>query len=78
MLGGYAGLAELRAQKRRALAPGVNRLRQVTSAISQDGTNQVNIIKSSADSKAAAELRSAYDEAKRLSGYTTKQVSEVA
>lgn len=34
----------------------VNRLRQVTSAISQDGTNQVNIIKSSADSKAAAEF----------------------
>jgi regulator of protease activity HflC (stomatin/prohibitin superfamily) len=34
----------------------VNRLRQVTSAISQDGSNQVNIIKSSADSKAAAEF----------------------
>lgn len=34
----------------------VNRLRQVTSAISQDGHNQVNIIKSSADSKAAAEF----------------------
>lgn len=30
------------------------------------------------DSKAAAELRSAYEEAKRLSGYATKQVSEVA
>ena len=29
------------------------------------------------DSKAAAELRAAYDEAKRLSGFTTKQVSEV-
>jgi len=29
------------------------------------------------DSKAAAELRRAYEEAKRLSGYTTKQVSEV-
>ena len=28
-------------------------------------------------SKAAAELRAAYDEAKRLSGFTTKQVSEV-
>ena len=34
----------------------VNRLRQVTSAISQDGMNQVNIIKSGADSKAAAEF----------------------
>ncbi len=29
-------------------------------------------------SKAAAELRRAYEEAKRLSGYSTKQVSEVA
>jgi chromosome partitioning protein len=29
-------------------------------------------------SKAASELRSAYREAKRLSGFTTKQVSEVA
>lgn len=30
------------------------------------------------DGKAAAELRAAYDEAKRLSGYTTKPISEVA
>ena len=30
------------------------------------------------DSKAAGELRSAYEEAKRISGYTTKQISEVA
>ncbi|KMS50394.1 hypothetical protein V474_12570 [Novosphingobium barchaimii LL02] len=30
------------------------------------------------DGKAAAELRAAYDEAKRLSGYTTKLISEVA
>jgi chromosome partitioning protein len=30
------------------------------------------------DGKAAAELRAAYDEAKRLSGYTTKPLSEVA
>ncbi|CKY74085.1 Uncharacterised protein [Mycobacterium tuberculosis] len=29
-------------------------------------------------SKAALELRAAYDEAKRLSGFATKQVSEVA
>lgn len=34
----------------------VNRLRQVTSAIRQDGANQVNIIKSSADRQAAAEF----------------------
>ena len=30
------------------------------------------------DGKAAAELRAAYEEAKRLSGYTTKPISEVA
>ncbi len=30
------------------------------------------------DGKAAAELRAAYNEAKRLSGYTTKPISEVA
>jgi regulator of protease activity HflC (stomatin/prohibitin superfamily) len=34
----------------------VNRLRQVTSAIRQDGANQVNIIKSSADRTAATEF----------------------
>ncbi len=37
----------------------VNRLRQVTSAIKQDGTNQVNIIKSSADRQAAIEFAKA-------------------
>lgn len=34
----------------------VNRLRQVTSAIRQDGANQVNIIKSTADRTAATEF----------------------
>lgn len=34
----------------------VNRLRQVTSAIKQDGSNQVNIIKSTADRQAATEF----------------------
>ena len=34
----------------------VNRLRQVTSAIRQDGTNQVNIIASTAEREAAAEF----------------------
>jgi len=34
----------------------VNRLRQVTSAIKQDGANQVNIIKSTADRQAATEF----------------------
>ncbi len=34
----------------------VNRLRQVTSSIKQDGTNQVNIISSTAERQAAAEF----------------------
>lgn len=34
----------------------VNRLRQVTSAIKQDGANQVNIIRSTADRQAAVEF----------------------
>lgn len=37
----------------------VNRLRQVTSAIKQDGTNQVSIITSSAERKAAVEFAKA-------------------
>ena len=34
----------------------VNRLRQVTSSIKQDGTNQVNIISSTAERQAAVEF----------------------
>jgi hypothetical protein len=34
----------------------VNRLRQVTGAIQQDGTNRVNLIRSGAEREAAAEL----------------------
>jgi regulator of protease activity HflC (stomatin/prohibitin superfamily) len=34
----------------------VNRLRQVTAAIQQDGSNRVNVIRSGADREAAAEL----------------------
>jgi regulator of protease activity HflC (stomatin/prohibitin superfamily) len=34
----------------------VNRLRQVTAAIQQDGTNRVNVIRSGAEREAAAEL----------------------
>ena len=37
----------------------VNRLRQVTSAIKQDGTNQVNIIASTAEMQAAVEFAKA-------------------
>jgi hypothetical protein len=34
----------------------VNRLRQVTAAIQQDGSNRVNVIRSGADREAAAEF----------------------
>lgn len=53
----------------------VNRLRQVTSAISQDGANQVNIIKSSADSKAAAEFARAAAQRPLIVGKALQQIS---
>lgn len=53
----------------------VNRLRQVTSAINQDGVNQVNIIKSSADSKAAAEFARAAAQRPMIVGKALQQIS---
>ncbi len=53
----------------------VNRLRQVTSAIHQDGANQVNIIKSSADSRAAAEFARAAAQRPLIVGQALKQIS---
>lgn len=53
----------------------VNRLRQVTSAISQDGANQVSIIKSSADSKAAAEFARAASQRPLIVGKALHQIS---
>jgi hypothetical protein len=53
----------------------VNRLRQVTSAISQDGHNQVNIIKSSADSKAAAEFARAAAQRPLIVGKALQHIS---
>jgi regulator of protease activity HflC (stomatin/prohibitin superfamily) len=53
----------------------VNRLRQVTSAISQDGHNQVNIIKSSADSKAAAEFARAAAQRPYIVGKALQTIS---
>lgn len=53
----------------------VNRLRQVTSAISQDGANQVNIIKSSAESKAAAEFARAAAQRPLIVGKALQQIS---
>lgn len=53
----------------------VNRLRQVTSAISQDGSNQVNIIKSSADRQAAAEFARAQAQRPLIVGKALQAIS---
>ncbi len=53
----------------------VNRLRQVTSAISQDGSNQVNIIKSSADRQAAAEFARAAAQRPLIVGKALQHIS---
>jgi regulator of protease activity HflC (stomatin/prohibitin superfamily) len=53
----------------------VNRLRQVTSAINQDGINQVNIIKSSADSRAAAEFARAASQRPFIVGKALQVIS---
>ena len=54
----------------------VNRLRQVTSAISQDGSNQVNIIKSSADRTAATEFARAAAQRPLIVGKALQRISE--
>ena len=59
----------------------VNRLRQVTSAIKQDGANQVNIITSTADRQAAIEFAKAGAIRPRIVGEAMKSItanSEVA
>lgn len=56
----------------------VNRLRQVTSAISQDGANQVNIIKSSADRQAAAEFARAAAQRPLIVGKALQHISSDA
>jgi regulator of protease activity HflC (stomatin/prohibitin superfamily) len=53
----------------------VNRLRQVTSAILQDGHNQVNIIKSSADRQAAAEFARAAAQRPLIVGKALQTIS---
>lgn len=53
----------------------VNRLRQVTSAIRQDGTNQVNIIKSTADRTSASEFAKASAKRPNIVGEALQQVS---
>ncbi len=54
----------------------VNRLRQVTSTIKQDGTNQVNIITSTADRQAAVEFAKAGAIRPEIVGTGLKEISE--
>lgn len=54
----------------------VNRLRQVTSAIRQDGANQVSIIKSSADRQAAIEFARAAGMRPLIVGQALQKISQ--
>jgi regulator of protease activity HflC (stomatin/prohibitin superfamily) len=54
----------------------VNRLRQVTAAISQDGTNQVNIITSTAERQAAIEFAKAAAMRPQIVGAALQKISE--
>ena len=53
----------------------VNRLRQVTSSIKQDGANQVNIITSTADRQAAIEFAKAGAIRPRIVGQAMQQIT---
>ena len=54
----------------------VNRLRQVTSAIKQDGTNQVNIITSTAERQAAIEFAKADAMRPQIVGLALQKISQ--
>lgn len=54
----------------------VNRLRQVTSAIKQDGTNQVNIIHSTAERAAAVEFAKAAAIRPKIVGEALRQIAK--
>ena len=54
----------------------VNRLRQVTAAIKQDGANQVNIITSTAEREAASEFAKAVALRPRIVGQTLGEISQ--
>jgi hypothetical protein len=54
----------------------VNRLRQVTSAIKQDGANQVNIITSTADRQAAIEFAKAGAMRPRIVGEAMQEIAK--
>lgn len=54
----------------------VNRLRQVTSAIKQDGLNQVNVIKSKAESEASIEFAKAASIRPKIVSATIRKISQ--
>ena len=54
----------------------VNRLRQVTSAIRQDGANQVNVISSTAERQAAVEFAKARAMRPEIVGHALREISE--
>jgi regulator of protease activity HflC (stomatin/prohibitin superfamily) len=54
----------------------VNRLRQVTAAIKQDGTNQVNVITSTAERQAAIEFAKAAVMRPQIVGQALQRISE--
>jgi hypothetical protein len=54
----------------------VNRLRQVTAAIKQDGANQVNIITSTAERQAAIEFAKAAAMRPQIVGAALQKISE--
>ena len=54
----------------------VNRLRQVTSAIKQDGANQVSIITSTAEREAAIEFAKAAAIRPQIVGETLRKISQ--
>lgn len=54
----------------------VNRLRQVTSAIKQDGVNQVNLISSSAEKEAAVEFAKAAVMRPKIVGQSLQEIAK--
>ncbi|HET9953995.1 MAG TPA: SPFH domain-containing protein [Polyangiaceae bacterium] len=54
----------------------VNRLRQVTAAIQQDGTNRVNVIRSAAEREAAVEFAKAAATRPRIVGAALAQIAQ--
>jgi hypothetical protein len=54
----------------------VNRLRQVTAAIQQDGSNRVNVIRSTADRQAAVEFAKAATTRPRIVGAALGEIAK--